>query len=124
MRSKTFNRNIDLMKIACLHLVVYVNFCRCRLLCTATRKQYKRRNTKKKSCEIHSIFAKFISFYFLCYLGKYSDEIDFGHLVIPRKVHDNGTHLTHNLTHHHDDQSDKLHYHIDLVDQTLHLELT
>lgn len=66
-------------------------------------------------------------------LGKFSHEIHTGHLFVPRRVHSNGTHLSYNVTHFHDfdnineidsDQLDKkLHYHIDLPDQILHLEL-
>lgn len=56
--------------------------------------------------------------------GKYSDEVNAGHLIIPRKVHENGTFLSHNLTHHHDINSlDSLHYRIDLAGESLHLEL-
>lgn len=65
--------------------------------------------------------------------GKFSHDIDSGHLFVPRRVHSNGTHLSYNVTHFHEfnhpneisgsDQLDKLHYHIDLHDETLHLEL-
>lgn len=55
-----------------------------------------------------------------------------GHLFVPRRVHSNGTHLSYNVTHFHEfnhpneidsEQLDKLHYHIDLHDETLHIEL-
>lgn len=65
-------------------------------------------------------------------LGKYSHDVDMGHLFVPRRVHSNGTHLSYNVTHFHEfnhpneidsEQLDKLHYHIDLHDETLHIEL-
>lgn len=62
--------------------------------------------------------------------GKFSHTIESGHLFVPRRVHANGTHLTYNVTHYHqpiDDNEfpldDKLHYHIDLHDGTMHIEL-
>lgn len=47
------------------------------------------------------------------------------HLVIPRKVNFKGETLSHNLTHHHHalTPENKLHYHIDFNNETLHLEL-
>lgn len=66
-------------------------------------------------------------------IGKFSHDIDSGHLFVPRRVHSNGTHLSYNVTHFHEfnspneisdsDQLDKIHYHVDLHDETLHLEL-
>lgn len=57
-------------------------------------------------------------------LGEFSNEINGGQVIVPRKVFSNGTHLTHILTHYHShDPDEKLHYHIDLNNETLHLEL-
>ncbi|XP_055304525.1 A disintegrin and metalloproteinase with thrombospondin motifs 7 [Sitodiplosis mosellana] len=65
--------------------------------------------------------------------GKFSHDVDSGHLFVPRRVHSNGTHLSYNVTHFHgydnpneidsEQLDNKLHYHIDLHDQTLHVEL-
>lgn len=70
---------------------------------------------------------------FVIETGKYSHDVDSGHLFVPRRVHSNGTHLSYNVTHFHEydnvneidsEQLDNmLHYHIDLHDQTLHVEL-
>lgn len=55
--------------------------------------------------------------------GKYTHNISTGHLVIPRKVDHKGQHISHNLTHHHDIHGKDLHYHIEVGNETLHLEL-
>lgn len=46
-------------------------------------------------------------------------------MIIPRKVDTHGNHLTLNLTHIHPhrNHNERLHYHIDLNNSTLHLEL-
>lgn len=66
-------------------------------------------------------------------IGKFSHDVQSGNLIIPRRVNANGTHLTYNVTHFHDfnddngidfdEQYNKLHYHIDLNDETIHVEL-
>lgn len=87
-------------------------------------------STRQKIAVIVQTFFHF--FFILISIGKFSHDIDTGHLFVPRRVHANGTHLSYNVTHFHDfsnlneidnDQIDKLHYHIDLHDQTLHIEL-
>lgn len=63
--------------------------------------------------------------------GEYSHEIETGKLTIPRRVHANGTHITYNVTHFSeydnglddDDTDHPYHYHIDLHDETVHVEL-
>lgn len=65
--------------------------------------------------------------------GIFTNSIIDGHLTIPRKVSSNGELLSHNLSHHHehnhydattgDAESHAVHYHIDLHNETLHLEL-
>lgn len=56
--------------------------------------------------------------------GIFSDEISTAHLIVPRKVDGNGVHLSHNLNHSHGpDDVGQLHYHIELHNETLHLEL-
>lgn len=57
--------------------------------------------------------------------GIYSHNLEMGHLIIPRKVNQLGEHLSHNLTHFHQDNEDeeKLHYHISFDNQTFHIEL-
>lgn len=64
------------------------------------------------------------SVFFNC-LGLYSSHLDDAILTIPRKVNHRGEHVSHNLTHHHHELSldNKLHYHIDFDNETLHLEL-
>lgn len=74
-------------------------------------------------------------FRFRLKIGKFSHKLESGHLIVPRRVHANGTHLTYNVTHYHQhsdeneidgafgDRGDKVHYHIDLHDETLHVEL-
>lgn len=73
-----------------------------------------------------------LKFTFVHQIGKFSHNVDSGHLFVPRRVHSNGTHLSYNVTHFHEfnhpneidsDQLDKLHYHIDLHNETLHIEL-
>lgn len=63
--------------------------------------------------------------------GKYSHDVDSGHLFVPRRVHLNGTHLSYNVTHFHghdnvneiDSGHPAVHYHIDMPDHTMHVEL-
>lgn len=58
--------------------------------------------------------------------GLYTHHLEGSNLIIPRKVNHIGELISHNLTHHHDEdnlEDDKLHYHIELDDETLHLEL-
>lgn len=74
------------------------------------------------------------NFDFFLEIGKFSHKIESGHLIVPRRVHANGTHLTYNLTHYHQpnnfgeiesDLSDgKIHYHIELHDGPIHVELS
>lgn len=64
-------------------------------------------------------------FLFILYItGKYTSDID-AVLTIPRRVDAYGKHLTHNLTHDqsHGNDDALLHYHIDLNNATLHVEL-
>lgn len=70
--------------------------------------------------------------------GRYSSvDATTANLIVPRKVHANGTHLSHDLTHHHpsdtvedasensanDGDSATLHYHIELPSHTVHVQL-
>ncbi len=57
--------------------------------------------------------------------GKYSHGLHNGNLVVPRKVDRNGRHISHNVTHHHNEaSSDTLHYRIDINNHTsMHIEL-
>jgi hypothetical protein len=65
--------------------------------------------------------------------GIYTHNLAEAHLVVPRKVNTFGEHLSHNLNHRHnhnhyndatgDAEDHKVHYHIDLHNETLHLEL-
>lgn len=83
--------------------------------------------------------------------GLYSDDIGDGQLVVPRKVNHLGEHISHDLTHHWREQDEDsgnvdglwglankpsrirrsagnpspaaLHYHLDLNNETLHIEL-
>lgn len=65
--------------------------------------------------------------------GFYSNKLSEAHLTVPRKVNSFGDHLSHDLRHHHEHnyyndstgESDDhaVHYHIDIHNQTLHLEL-
>ncbi|XP_055689829.1 A disintegrin and metalloproteinase with thrombospondin motifs 7 [Lutzomyia longipalpis] len=57
--------------------------------------------------------------------GIYSNGIADGKLVIPRKVDQHGNHLSHLLDHYHDHQANEstLHYHLEIDNETLHLEL-
>lgn len=67
-------------------------------------------------------------------IGKFSHKIESGHLIVPRRVHANGTHLTYNVTHYHhpndlgeieSDLSDgKIYYHFELHDGPIHVELS
>lgn len=73
-----------------------------------------------------------LNFKFL-FSGKYSKSLHEAHLIIPRRVNSEGALITHHLSHHHQhdhyregpgDPSDhSIHYHIDLHNETLHLEL-
>ncbi|XP_061392659.1 A disintegrin and metalloproteinase with thrombospondin motifs 6-like [Musca vetustissima] len=71
-------------------------------------------------------------------IGLHSDELKSGELIIPRKVNRNGEFVSHNLQHHHgqhykhnrkrrsidDTQLEpEVHYHLDIENETLHLEL-
>lgn len=79
------------------------------------------------------LFIYYLMGAFYCLTGKFSHKIESGHLFVPRRVHSNGTHLTYNVTHYHrindenavdsDFMDNKLHYHIDLPDETMHIEL-
>lgn len=75
-------------------------------------------------------------FFFL--LGLHSDELTSGELIIPRKVSKSGEFLSHNLIHHHGQHykhnrkrrsledtelEPEVHYHVDIRNETLHLEL-
>lgn len=72
-------------------------------------------------------------FPFIYEKGEYTHEIETGKLTVPRRVHANGTHLTYNVTQFHDfehdnqidndNTDDHYHYHIDLHDETVHVEL-
>ncbi|XP_070503091.1 A disintegrin and metalloproteinase with thrombospondin motifs 12 [Chironomus tepperi] len=65
--------------------------------------------------------------------GFYSNKLSDAHLTVPRKVNSFGDHLSHDLRHHHehnhyndstgepDDHA--VHYHVDIHNETLHLEL-
>lgn len=59
------------------------------------------------------------------FLGKYSHGLHAANLIVPRKVDHNGRHLSHNVTHHHNESSsEKLHYRIDINNDTsMHIEL-
>lgn len=67
-------------------------------------------------------------------LGKFSHKIESGHLIVPRRVHANGTHLTYNVTHYHqpndldetksDLSGEKIYYHFELHDGPIHVELS
>ncbi|XP_013106466.2 A disintegrin and metalloproteinase with thrombospondin motifs 6 isoform X1 [Stomoxys calcitrans] len=71
-------------------------------------------------------------------IGLHSDELISGELIIPRKVTKSGEFISHNLIHHHgqhykhnrkrrslDDANlePEVHYHVDIKNETLHLEL-
>jgi hypothetical protein len=65
--------------------------------------------------------------------GIFSNSLSEAHLTVPRKVNEFGEHVSHNLNHHHshnhyddstgDVEDHTVHYHIDLHNETLHLEL-
>ena len=57
------------------------------------------------------------------FIGKYTNDLLAGNIVIPRKVNDIGEYLSHNLTHYHSNSTDLLHLHIDMNNETWHLEL-
>ncbi|CRL05730.1 CLUMA_CG018759, isoform A [Clunio marinus] len=65
--------------------------------------------------------------------GIFSNSLREANLIIPRKVNNEGDFISHDLVHHHahdyyneetgDSEDHKVHYHIDLHNETLHLEL-
>lgn len=68
------------------------------------------------------------------FLGIFTKNLHSATLTVPRKVKHNGEHLSHNLTQHHthnyyddklksDIRDNLVHYHIDMFNETMHLEL-
>lgn len=72
---------------------------------------------------------KIIFFLFFClFLGTYSRDkrtTDDHEIVVPKKVTNNGIHISNELNHHHDNNDDiKLHYQLTISGLQYHLELT
>lgn len=84
----------------------------------------------RSKSQVHTNIQQFP---FIYEKGEYTHGIETANLTVPRRVHANGTLITYNVTHFHDfehdnkidydNTDDHYHYHIDLHDETVHVEL-
>ena len=88
-------------------------------------------NTVHLNLPQHSfLFFNFLWFHILIFRisGIYSthvnDEPTNSDIVIPRKVKYNGDLISHNVTHHHSDDNEELHYRLNFEGTEYHLQLT